>query len=100
MNCKRQFEMNRLSGGSMQRSRYALLTMIVLLAVCSYATVGANPSITIGGSEQSSGGVWDHGTITVIVNGSQETVQYGQFSTPFSIASAIAAAFTKDCSST
>lgn len=57
-------------------------------------------SVTIQGSEQSLNGTWDSGTVTVVVNGHSETVSYGQYSTPASIASALGVKFTKSCGCT
>jgi len=65
------------------------------------ATTG---TITIGGAEQfTSAGVADSGTVTITVttvNGSySEQITYGQYSTPASVASALAATFSQDCNS-
>jgi hypothetical protein len=35
--------------------------------------------VTVLGGEQSSGNVWDNGSVSVIVNGLTRTVSYGQF---------------------
>ncbi len=55
-------------------------------------------SIPITGAEQSSGGVWDTGTVTVTVNGSSISYAYGQFSKPASIASGLGALISNSCS--
>ena len=48
------------------------------------------------GSEQKITGLWDTNHITVSFNGFVETVYYGQFSTPVSVASAFADLFSRD----
>jgi len=53
-------------------------------------------SITINGTEQLIAGQWNTGTVTVSVAGFSETVSYGQFSTPASIAAGLAAQFSED----
>jgi phage tail sheath gpL-like len=76
--------------------------VLVLCAICvlsGFSVAGTTASIIITGSEQYSGGVWDYGTVTVTVNGHSEYATYGQYSTPASIASAIAAKFSMDCTS-
>jgi hypothetical protein len=84
--------------------RSTVLSFLLLIGcmVCAFASTTG--TITIGGAEQvSSGGIWDSGTVTITVvtaNGPYaKTVSYGHFSTPASIASAIAAAFSQDCNS-
>lgn len=72
-----------------------LVFLFVGISHPSFASIYG--SVTIIGTEQSSNGVWDTGTVTVTVNGHSETVAYGQFSTPASIASALAVKFTKNC---
>ncbi len=73
---------------------------ITLLAFFAAAPLFASQlSVTVTGAEQSSGGVWDAGTLTVRVNEHTETFSYGQFSTNASVASGIAARFSQDCSS-
>lgn len=76
--------------------------MILLLAVLSCldgrgfaaTTIG---SITITGTEQSSGGVWDAGTVTATINGVSVSLAYGQFSTPSAIASTLGALISQNC---
>jgi hypothetical protein len=53
-------------------------------------------TLTITGSEQALPGGWDSGTITISFNSYSETVSYGQYSTPASIAAGIAAKFSAD----
>jgi RHS repeat-associated protein len=74
------------------------LTLLWLLALCfiGRALASSTATITVGGSEQQISGNWDSGTITISFNGFIERVQYGQFSTPASIASAFAATFSRD----
>jgi len=84
----------------MRRSHFAALPLFaVLLLAGSTRCIASNPSITITGAESSSGGLWDHGTVTVTINSHSEMTSYGQFSTPTSIAAALAAEFSSDCSS-
>lgn len=59
-------------------------------------TVSATATLTVGGTEQLSGGLWDSGMITVSFNGFLEMVNYGQYSSTASIASALAAMFSRD----
>ncbi|MEO6816655.1 MAG: IPT/TIG domain-containing protein [Edaphobacter sp.] len=83
----------------MSRATRCLTTILLAtLVFSSYAFASATGAVTITGTEHSpSPGVWDSGTITVSVNSYTETVPYGQYSTPDSIASAIAAKFSSDC---
>jgi hypothetical protein len=57
--------------------------------------------MSITGAENStSSGIWDKGTATITYSGTTITVSYGQFSTPASVASGIAAGFANiQCSS-
>jgi len=60
----------------------------------------ATTTITIGGSEQFAlPTTWDNGLFSLSVNGHTESVTYGQFSTPQSVASGLAAKFALDCTS-
>lgn len=84
-------------------------TYLRRIALCLPLTIGVSTclfasttgTITIGGAEQASSiGAWDTGTVTITVNGSySETVSYGQFSSPASVASGLAAKFSQDCNS-
>lgn len=58
------------------------------------ASVTATATIT--GAEQQMNGSWDTNEITISFNNFSETVSYGQFSTPSSIASAFAGMFARD----
>jgi len=80
-----------------RRTRHLIVVFLALLGLSSYASALATGSIFITGSEQSTSGIWDLGTVTVSINGYTKTVMYGQFSTPDSIASGIAAMFSSDC---
>lgn len=72
-----------------------LLTMFVGFTAPLYAsTIG---SITVSGAEQSSATGWDTGNVTATINGYSTTISYGQYSTPASIASALAAAISQNC---
>jgi hypothetical protein len=72
-----------------------------MLSVSSSLFASTTGTITVGGTEQvSAGGIWDSGTVTITINGSySKTVSYGQYSTPASVASALAATFSQDCKS-
>ena len=72
-----------------------LSALFVWTSHCFAAT--AIGSITITGAEQSSGSTWDTGTVTVAVNGVSMSIPYGKFSTPASIASALAALISQNC---
>lgn len=77
-------------------SRLKLILLLVSLS-CSAGplpalTVSARATLTITGAETPS----DRGDITVSFNGFVESVSYGQYSTPASLASAFAAMFTRD----
>src|SRR5689334_15707655 len=79
------------------RTRHIATILSVLLGLSSYAVAGTTGTATISGSEQVTGGIWDFGTVTVTVNNYSESVPYGQYSTPDSLASAVAAKFSNDC---
>jgi len=87
--------------------RSATLCFLFVFGVSMRLFAAATGTITVGGAEQvSAGGTWDTGTVTLILNGPisnpgaySESVPYGQFSTPASIASALAATFSQDCNS-
>jgi len=53
-------------------------------------------TLTVNGAETQPGGSWDHGNIQVDFNGFLEIVNYGQYSTNASLASALAAMFVRD----
>jgi RHS repeat-associated protein len=85
-----------------KRSMLLLVALLVFFVTSSPAVTTG--SITIGGPGEQinpSTNTWDTGsiTITITVNGSNyvRTVQYGQFSTFESIASALAANIASDC---
>jgi len=72
---------------------------LLFFCFCGYAYASGAGSVTILGGERfnDSVGLWDSGTVSVSINGYLKSVSYGQFSTPASIASAIAAKFSSDC---
>jgi IPT/TIG domain len=77
-------------------------TMMVLLllftggsALLHAQTVSATATLTV----NSPNGVVDTGNITVDFNGFLETVNYGQYSSPASLAAALGAMFTRDYNS-
>ena len=73
-----------------------LLILVTARDSWGASTVSATATLTISGTEQVVEGEWDTGTITVTFSGFTETVRVGQFSTPASIASGLAAMFCRD----
>jgi RHS repeat-associated protein len=65
-------------------------------ARCVSAQTVKVATLTVNGSEQTVGGSWDAANISVSFNGYIEMVNYAQYSTPASLASALAAMFTRD----
>ena len=77
----------------------AMAVLLLPMCVAGHATPPASyptAKVTVNGTEQSIGGSWDNGNITIDFNGYLETVHYGQFSSDASLASALAAMFTRD----
>lgn len=70
-----------------------------LLLGWNVAVMSGQSHITINGAESQNGNSWDSGTITVTVNSYSRTLSYGQYSTAASIASGLAALFSRDCNS-
>jgi len=78
----------------------SILSLALLICLAGEGLAAQTPigSITITGSEQSSGGVWDGGTVTAIINGTHSvSYMYNQFSTPAGIASALGALISNSC---
>lgn len=75
-------------------SRLFLLPVVVLF-FAGQALASSTATITVGGGEQQVNGAWDQGTITVSFNGYVESVSYGEFSSPASVASALAGMFSR-----
>jgi RHS repeat-associated protein len=73
-----------------------MLAAVLLLPCLGTASASVTASIAVGGSEQSPGGAWDSSAITVAFNGFTETAHYGQYSSAASVASALAAMFSRD----
>jgi RHS repeat-associated protein len=69
-----------------------ILLLAVVLGLAGRALASSTATITVNGAEQSG----DSNTITVSFNGFVETVRYGQYSTPASVASAFGAMFSRD----
>jgi RHS repeat-associated protein len=81
----------------MSRMLSKLLPVLLAVACLGARAYGSSLAyITVSGSEQQVSGAWDTSAITISFNGFVETVQYGQFSTQASIASAFAAMFSRD----
>ena len=76
---------------------FLLLAFLPSLAEGGFAATLLG-SVTITGVERSSAGVWDAGTVTATFNGLSVSVAYGQYSTPASIASGLAAMISNSCS--
>jgi RHS repeat-associated protein len=72
-----------------------LLAILLVMGCCGQA-MASSATLTVNGSEQQISGSWDSSNITVAFNGYTETVHYAQFSTPASLASALAAMFSRD----
>ena len=77
------------------------LTALILLLLCGTGLAraqGALPTatLTVNGAEQQQNGSWDSGNIQVDFNGFVEVVNYGEYSTNASLASALAAMFVRD----
>ena len=77
--------------------------MMALLLLASGTAYAGPPlagyptaTLTVNGTEGGSSGAWDNSLVTIDFNGFAETVAYGQFSSPSSLASALAAMFTRD----
>ena len=85
---------------SLAAQKVALL-MTVLLCITGRAMAAETivGMIAITGAEQSAGGEWDTGTLTLTVAGHSVSVAYGRFSTPEGIASAFGALLSNDCGS-
>ncbi len=80
------------------RTHAILLLLFISCGVGHSFGQGLYPTatITVSGAEQSPNGVWDRGNITVNFDGYVEIVQYGQYSSNASLASALAAMFCRD----
>jgi IPT/TIG domain len=79
---------------------FLVIALIGIASRSSYIWAYPTATLTIVGAEQQSPttGVWDTGTVMVTVNGHSETVSYGKYSTPSSIAAGLAVKFSQDCS--
>ena len=76
-----------------------MMAPLLLAYAAGHATTLApypTAKVTVNGAEQAIGGSWDNANITIDFNGFLETVHYGQFSSDASLASALAAMFTRD----
>src|SRR5882672_3462523 len=82
---------------SMSNKMIPLLAVLICLSGRGFAAT-AFGSISITGTERSSGSTWDTGTVTATVNGVSVSYTYGQYSTPASIASALGALISQKCS--
>jgi hypothetical protein len=81
---------------SISRTMIRLLVVLLFLAGRAFAATALG-SVTITGTEQSSGSTWDTGTVTATLNGVAVSFAYGQFSTPGAIASALGALISQKC---
>ncbi|HEY1742945.1 MAG TPA: RHS repeat-associated core domain-containing protein [Granulicella sp.] len=76
-----------------------MMAPLLLACVAGHATPLApypTAKVTVNGTEQLISGSWDNANITIDFNGYLETVHYGQYSSDASLASALAAMFTRD----
>lgn len=80
-------------------STRGLAVLAVVLGLAAPALAATTATLTVGGAEQQVNGSWDHSTLTISFNGYVESVSYGQFSSPASVAAAIAGMFTRDYAS-
>lgn len=72
--------------------------LLLLLMLSASAMAQTTATVTVLGGEQSIGGVWDNGDLTITINNTlSRTVSYGQFSTPESVASGLAAVIAREC---
>jgi len=84
----------------LRKSRNLLLLLAFVLGLSGHAWASSTLTVSVGGGETLlSSGAWDSGKITMWLSDTNgniyiETVAYGQFSTPASIASAFAAEFS------
>jgi RHS repeat-associated protein len=77
------------------------LTASMLTLLCGAGVAGAQSviptaTLTVNGAETQPSGSWDNGNISVDFNGFVEIVNYAQYSTNTSLASALAAMFVRD----
>src|SRR5215468_9766113 len=79
------------------RKLFLLLALLLVVAGRGFAKTPLG-SVTITGAEQSSSEVWDTGIVTATFNGVYVSISYGQFSTPSSVASGLAAMISNSCS--
>ena len=80
--------------------RVALMALPMLLPFAAGHSQVLAPyptaTLTVNGNESQTNGVWASGNITIDFNGYVEMVNYGQYSSGASLASALAASFTRD----
>jgi RHS repeat-associated protein len=77
--------------------RNALAVLLFLISWgASQASTFPQATVTVSGAETAPNGVPDSGSITLAVAGFTETVNYGQYSSPASLAAAFAAMFSRD----
>ena len=72
------------------------LLLLFCLSCCGRAWAAATATLTVSGAETQLGGGWDQGNLTVAFNGFTEVVQYAQYSSAASLASALAGMFSRD----
>jgi len=81
----------------MSHNLILLLAAVLGLGGSAFATPAPIGSVTITCGEQSSGGVWDSGTVTATLNGVSISIPYGQYSSPAGIASGLASMISQNC---
>jgi len=73
------------------------LAVLALVCVSQAAFAQSTAALVVGGAEsQRFDQSWDVGPIQISFNGFAETISYGQYSSPASVASSIAGQFTRD----
>ncbi len=77
--------------------KFVLSLFVLGGGVLAQSTPQTTATISVLGGEQSTGNVWDSGSVSVNVNGLTRTVSYGQFSTPASVAAGLAALISREC---
>ena len=85
----------------MMRKARKIVPLLLMMVMGMKGFTQALPShptatLAVGGGESTLNSTWDSGNLTVDFNGYVETVSYGQFSSPASLASGLAALFSRD----
>ena len=81
----------------MRVSRWATTWPLFFLYLEATHTCPGQTQVAVTGTEIRNSSTYDSGTLTLTVNGYTKSVSYGQFSSPASLASGLAALFSRDC---